>query len=37
VWCDISATQDSGAVYDYYGTYDVAGGMIVSARVRQVG
>jgi hypothetical protein len=37
VWCDISATQDSGAVYDYYGTYDVAGGVIVSAHVRQVG
>lgn len=37
VWCDISATQDSGAVYDYYGTYNVAGGVIVSAHVRQVG
>ena len=37
VWCDISATQDSGAVLDYYGTYDVAGGVIVSAHIRQVG
>jgi hypothetical protein len=37
VWCYISATQDSGAVYHYYGTYDVAGGMIVSGHIRQVG
>lgn len=37
VWCDISATQDSGAVLDYYGTYDVAGGVIVSGHIRQVG
>jgi hypothetical protein len=37
VWCYISATEDSGAVYDYYGTYDVAGGMIVSGHIRQVG
>ncbi len=37
VWCDISATQDSGAVLDYYGTYNVAGGMIVSGHIRQVG
>lgn len=37
VWCYITATEDSGAVYNYYGTYDVAGGMIVSGHIRQVG
>jgi hypothetical protein len=37
VWCYITATEDSGAVYNYYGTYDVADGMIVSGHIRQVG
>jgi len=37
VWCYISAVQLSGAVNTYYGTYDVANGVIVSASIRQAG
>jgi hypothetical protein len=36
VWCYISAVQYSGAVNTYYGTYNVSGGVITSASIRQV-